>query len=208
MVHFYLNRTYKSPRNFLFSGQLWPPVVSTVCQASLLSHTYGVPQPPAYSQGVTIQAPIIGATPPLQSAMPPPHPLLPSHYQLTQPPSQPLASMVLNVHSQTLGLTGLPPIAMSPMPGVCQVTQTGQTVLGNGHLTHPMVQPSTTLTSSVPIINGQASVHPPPTNGCNTQETANGLQMLRTVGMGKYEFTDPWHPKGKIVLNFKFSIKI
>ncbi|KAM9466110.1 kelch-like protein 29 isoform 1-T1 [Clarias gariepinus] len=177
------------------AGHLWPPAVPTVSQASLLSHTYSLPQPPTYSQGVNVQAPIIGATPPLQTAVPPPHPLLPSHYQLTQPPSQPLTGMMLNVHNQTLGLTGMPPIAMSPMPGVCQVTQTGQTVLGNGHLTHPMVQPSTTLTSSVPVLNGQTSVHPPPTNGCTAQETANGLQMLRTVGMGKYEFTDPWHPK-------------
>ncbi|XP_062863185.1 kelch-like protein 29 isoform X2 [Trichomycterus rosablanca] len=177
------------------TGPVWPPAVPTVCQASLLAHTYSMPQPPAYTQGMTVQAPIIGATPSLQTPIPPPHQLLPTHYQLAQHPPQPLASMVLNVHNQTLGLTGLPPIAMSPMPGVCQVTQTAQTVLGNGHLAHPIVQPSTTLTSNLPLTNGQAALHTPGNNASITQESANGLQMLRTVGMGKYEFTDPCHPK-------------
>ncbi|KAL7862215.1 hypothetical protein SRHO_G00136560 [Serrasalmus rhombeus] len=178
------------------TGPLWPPAVATVSQASLLSHSYGMPQPPAYSQGVTVQAPIIGATPALQTPVPPPHPLLPTHYQIHQPPSQPLASMVLNVQSQPLGVSSLPPIAMSPMPGVCQVTHPVHTVLGNGHLAHPMVQPSTTLASNnLPLTNGQAATQHPPATAPITQETANGLQMLRTVGMGKYEFTDPYHPK-------------
>uniref|UniRef100_A0A3B1J6P5 Kelch like family member 29 n=1 Tax=Astyanax mexicanus TaxID=7994 RepID=A0A3B1J6P5_ASTMX len=178
------------------TGPLWPPTVATVSQASLLTHTYGMPQPPAYSQGVTVQAPIIGATPALQTPVPPPHPLLPTHYQLPQPPSQPLASMVLNVQSQPLGVSSLPPIAMSPMPGVCQVTHPVHTVLGNGHLAHPMVHSSTTLASNNhPLTNGQAATQPPPAATPNAQETANGLQMLRTVGLGKYEFTDPYHPK-------------
>ncbi|CAM4649880.1 unnamed protein product [Leuciscus chuanchicus] len=166
------------------SAPLWPPqVAATVSQAGLLAHTYALQQAPAYSQCATVQAPIIGVTPALHT----PHPQLPAHYQLPQQPSQPMASMVLNVHSQSLTVGGLP-----PMPSVCQVAHPVHTVVGNGHLTHPMVQ-STTLTSSTLPTNG------PLTNG-QQENTNNGLQMLRTVGLGKYEFTDPWHPKGQVLL--------
>lgn len=39
-------------------------------------------------------------------------------------------------------------------------------------------------------------MHAQPTAADN-QDGPNGLQMLRTVGSGKYEFSDPGHPKGK-----------
>ncbi|KAJ8384048.1 hypothetical protein AAFF_G00211800 [Aldrovandia affinis] len=61
--------------------------------------------------------------------------------------------------------------------------------MGNGHMTHPAMQPP-----AAPLTNGQTASqasHAAPAN----QESPNGLQMLRTIGMGKYEFTDPWHPK-------------
>uniref|UniRef100_A0A671M808 Zmp:0000000619 n=1 Tax=Sinocyclocheilus anshuiensis TaxID=1608454 RepID=A0A671M808_9TELE len=148
-------------------------VTAAVSQAGLLAHTYALPQPPAYSQGATVQAPIVGVTPALQT----PHPQLPTHYQLPQQPSQPMTNMVLNVQSQSLAVGGLP-----PMPSVCQVAHPVHTVVGNGHLMHTMVQ-SATMSSSAPLTNGQQ------------ESTNNGLQMLRTVGLGKYEFTDPWHPK-------------
>ncbi|XP_056111916.1 kelch-like protein 29 [Rhinichthys klamathensis goyatoka] len=169
----------KQMREKDIAAPLWPPqVAATVSQAGLLAHTYALQQAPAYSQCATVQAPIIGVTPALHT----PHPQLPAHYQLPQQPSQPMASMVLNVHSQSLAVGGLP-----PMPSVCQVAHPVHTVVGNGHLTHPMVQ-SAAMTSSTLPTNG------PLTNG-QQENTNNGLQMLRTVGLGKYEFTDPWHPK-------------
>lgn len=74
--------------------------------------------------------------------------------------------------------------------------------MGNGHLTsHPgLIQPP-----ALPLTNGQAAAaavaaaaaaQAQPTAADN-QDGPNGLQMLRTVGMGKYEFSDPGHPKGK-----------
>ncbi|XP_016308770.1 kelch-like protein 29 [Sinocyclocheilus anshuiensis] len=164
----------KQMREKDMTAPLWPPqVTAAVSQAGLLAHTYALPQPPAYSQGATVQAPIVGVTPALQT----PHPQLPTHYQLPQQPSQPMTNMVLNVQSQSLAVGGLP-----PMPSVCQVAHPVHTVVGNGHLMHTMVQ-SATMSSSAPLTNGQQ------------ESTNNGLQMLRTVGLGKYEFTDPWHPK-------------
>ncbi|XP_028838795.1 kelch-like protein 29 isoform X2 [Denticeps clupeoides] len=189
----------KQMREKDIAGPLWPPPVPAVSQASLLGHTYGMPQTPAYSQGVTVQAPIIGVTPTLPNPVPPPHPLMTAHYQLPQQPSQPMANMVLNVQNQPQPLagTGLPPISMSPMTGVCQVAQPVHGVVGNGHMAHPLVQPSslssTTLSTSVSLTNGQPQ--PLAANPSSSPESSNGLQMLRTVGMGKYEFTDPCHPK-------------
>lgn len=167
-----------------------------------------MPQAPAYSQGVTVQAPIIGVTPTLPNPVPPPHPLMSAHYQLPQQPAQPLANMVLNMQNQPLGVAALPPITMSPMTGVCQVAHPVHTVVGNGHMPNPMVPPPTSAMPAMPaaaappLTNGQAALqhHAPavaPAAIAAAGEATNGLQMLRTVGMGKYEFTDPWHPKGK-----------
>lgn len=63
--------------------------------------------------------------------------------------------------------------------------------MGNGHLTHPLMQLPALPSAALPLTNGQ------PSPASANQEGLNGLQMLRTVGMGKYEFTDPGHPKGK-----------
>ncbi|XP_066560218.1 kelch-like protein 29 [Amia ocellicauda] len=175
----------------------WVPPVAAVSQASLLAHTYGMAQP-VYSQGVNVQAPVIGVTPTMQTPVPPHHPLMTAHFQLPQQPSQPLTNMVMNMQSQPLYTNSQPPITMSPMTGVCQVTHPVHTVVGNGHMPHPMMQPpalpSAALPSNTPLTNGQPAPQPPPIPPSN-QENPNGLQMLRTVGMGKYEFTDPWHPK-------------
>ncbi|XP_033859695.2 kelch-like protein 29 [Acipenser ruthenus] len=171
----------------------WVPPAAAVSQASLLAHSYGMPQPPAYSQAVNVQAPVMGVTPTMQTPVPPQHPLMTAHYQLPQQPSQPLTNMVMNMQNQPLYTNSQPPITMSPMTGVCQVTHPVHTVVGNGHMTRPMLQPPP-LPSNPPVTNGQTAPQPPPNPPAN-QENANGLQMLRTVGMGKYEFTDPWHPK-------------
>lgn len=63
--------------------------------------------------------------------------------------------------------------------------------MGNGHLAphpgHALIQPP-----ALPLTNGQAQL-----TAADNQDGPNRLQMLRTVGMGKYEFSDPGHPKGK-----------
>ncbi|XP_056624737.1 kelch-like protein 29 isoform X2 [Triplophysa dalaica] len=128
--------------------------------------------PPAVSQATLLshayavpRAPAYSQGTSVQAHITPPHPHMPHQYQLPQHTSHTL----LNHHSQTL------PAA----PAVCQITHP----VPNGHLTHPMVHSATT--SSSPLTNGQQ----------NPRETSGGLQMLRTVGSGKYEFTDRWHPK-------------
>ncbi|XP_072558968.1 kelch-like protein 29 isoform X2 [Paramormyrops kingsleyae] len=153
-----------------------------------------MPQPAAYSPAVTVQSPLVGVTPALQAAVPPHHPHIAAHFQLAVPSSQPLTGMVMNMATQ-------PPYSTtaSPMPAVCQVTHPVHGVMGNGHMSHPMMQapPLSSATLPVgapPLANGQAVPQAPPTLPSN-QESPNGPQMLRTVGMGKYEFTDPWHPK-------------
>ncbi|KAG2468112.1 KLH29 protein, partial [Polypterus senegalus] len=175
----------------------WAPPVATVSQASLLAHTYGMAQPSVYTPAVNVQAPVIAVSP-IQTPVPPQHPLMAAHYQLPQQPSQPLTNMVMNMPSQPLYTNSQPPITMSPLTGVSQVTHPVHPVVGNGHMTHPIFQPphlpSAALPSSAPLTNGQTTAQPPATPPAN-QESTNGLQMLRTVGMGKYEFTDPWHPK-------------
>lgn len=71
--------------------------------------------------------------------------------------------------------------------------------MGNGHLaSHPgLIQPP-----ALPLTNGQAAMAAVVAQAQHTtvdnQDGLNGLQMLRTVGMGKYEFSDPGHPKGKL----------
>uniref|UniRef100_W5NIR4 Kelch like family member 29 n=1 Tax=Lepisosteus oculatus TaxID=7918 RepID=W5NIR4_LEPOC len=176
----------------------WVPPVAAVSQASLLAHTYGMAQSPIYSQAINVQAPVIGVTPTMQTPVPPHHPLMSAHFQLPQQPSQPLTNMVMNMQSQPLYTNSQPPITMSPMTGVCQVAHPVHTVVGNGHMPHPMMQPpalpSASLPSSAPLPNGQPAAQLPAIPLSN-QENPNGLQMLRTIGMGKYEFTDPWHPK-------------
>uniref|UniRef100_A0A673WXT8 Kelch like family member 29 n=2 Tax=Salmo TaxID=8028 RepID=A0A673WXT8_SALTR len=176
------------------------PTVVTVTQSSLLPHSYSL-RPPPFSHSVTVQSPIIGVTPSVQSPMPPhPHPLMTAHFQLPphstshQPPP-----MVLNMPSQPPYPLAQPPVASLPLsstsggPGGTHSNQHNQNVMGNGHLMpHPLIQPPV-----LPLTNGQL-VPPLPSTLVAYQDDPrgpNGLQMLRTVGMGKYEFTDPGHPK-------------
>lgn len=165
--------------------------VAAGSQPALIAHSYGVAQPPTFSPAVNVQAPVIGVTPSLPPHVGPQLPLMPGHYPLPQPPSQPLSSVVVNMPAQAL-YASPQPLAVSTLPGVGQVARPGPTTVGNGHMAGPLLpppppaQPSTTLPSGAPATNG------PPTT-----DSAHGLQMLRTIGVGKYEFTDPGHPKGK-----------
>lgn len=169
----------------------WVTTVAAGSQPALIAHSYGVAQPPTFSPAVNVQAPVIGVTPSLPPHVGPQLPLLPGHYSLPQPPSQPLSSVVVNMPAQAL-YASPQPLAMSTLPGVGQVARPGPTAVGNGHMAGPLLpppppaQPSATLPSGAPATNG------PPTT-----DSAHGLQMLRTIGVGKYEFTDPGHPKGK-----------
>uniref|UniRef100_A0A8C8UAW2 Kelch-like 29 n=1 Tax=Peromyscus maniculatus bairdii TaxID=230844 RepID=A0A8C8UAW2_PERMB len=167
----------------------WVTTVAAGNQPSLIAHSYGVTQPPTFSPAVNVQAPVIGVTPSLPPHVGPQLPLMPGHYSLPQPPSQPLSSVVVNMPAQAL-YASPQPLAVSTLPGVGQVARPGPTAVGNGHMAGsllpppPPAQPSAALPSNVPATNG------PPTT-----DSAHGLQMLRTIGVGKYEFTDPGHPK-------------
>lgn len=185
----------------LSAGPTWAAPVAAVSQPSLLPHTYALPQPPSYSHSVTAQSPIIGVTPSIQTPVPPQHPLMTAHFQLTpQSPQQP-PSMVLSMPSQPPYPSAQPTVAPSALTAQASqvVHPNPHSVMGNGHLTsHPgLIQPH------LPLTNGQAAAaaavaaaQAQPTAADN-QDGPNGLQMLRTVGMGKYEFSDPGHPKGK-----------
>uniref|UniRef100_A0A4W4FPF4 BTB domain-containing protein n=1 Tax=Electrophorus electricus TaxID=8005 RepID=A0A4W4FPF4_ELEEL len=176
------------------TGPPWAPPVVAVSQPSLLAHTYGMSQPPGYSQGVSVQSPVIGVTPAIQTPVPPHHPLMTAHFQVPPHSSQPPGSLVLSLQSQSPYVTSQPPITPSPLTTGGQVAHpTPQSVVGNGHLTHPLIQPPALPSAALPVTNGQTTPQPPLTSA--NQESPNGLQMLRTVGMGKYEFTDPGHPK-------------
>nr|XP_021553369.1 kelch-like protein 29 [Neomonachus schauinslandi] len=169
----------------------WVTTVAAGSQPALIAHSYGVTQPPTFSPAVNVQAPVIGVTPSLPPHVGPQLPLMPGHYSLPQAPSQPLSSVVVNMPAQAL-YASPQPLAMSTLPGVGQVGRPGPTAVGNGHMAGPLLpppppaQPSATLPSSAPATNG------PPTT-----DSTHGLQMLRTIGVGKYEFTDPGHPKGQ-----------
>uniref|UniRef100_A0A4W5JWS0 Kelch like family member 29 n=1 Tax=Hucho hucho TaxID=62062 RepID=A0A4W5JWS0_9TELE len=179
------------------TGPPWVPSVAAVTKSSLLPNSYPF-QPPSFSHSVTVQCPIIGLTPSIQSPMPlHPHPLMTAHFQLPphstahQPPA-----MVLKMPYQPPYPLAQPPVFSSPL-------STPSGVMGNGHLTphppphqshptHPLIQPH-----ALPLTNGQLArlVPPIPVDNQDGPRGPNGLQMLRTVGMGKYEFTDPGHPK-------------
>lgn len=186
-------------------GPAWAAPVAAVSQPSLLPHTYALPQPPSFSHSVTAQSPIIGVTPSIQTPVPPQHPLMTAHFQLTPQSTQQPPTMVLSMPSQPPYASAQPTVAPSALAaqGNQVVHPNPHSVMGNGHLTsHPgLIQPP-----ALPLTNGQAAAaaaaaavaaaQAQPTAADN-QEGPNGLQMLRTVGMGKYEFSDPGHPKGK-----------
>uniref|UniRef100_A0A8C7GCP8 Kelch like family member 29 n=1 Tax=Oncorhynchus kisutch TaxID=8019 RepID=A0A8C7GCP8_ONCKI len=191
-------------------GPPWVPSGAAVTKSSLLPHSYPL-QPPSFSHSVTVQCPIIGLTPSIQSPMPlHPHPLMTAHFQLPphstahQPPA-----MVLKMPYQPPYPLAQPPVFSSPLstpsggPRGAHPNQQNHRMMGNGHLTphppphhshptHPLIQPH-----ALPLTNGQLARLVPPTPVANQDgpRGPNGLQMLRTVGMGKYEFTDPGHPK-------------
>ncbi|KAM9339710.1 LOW QUALITY PROTEIN: kelch-like protein 29 [Symphorus nematophorus] len=184
------------------TGPTWASPVAAVSQPSLLPHTYALPQPPSYSHSVTAQSPIIGVTPSIQTPVPPQHPLMTAHFQLTPQSTQQPPSMVLSMPSQPPYPSAQPTVAPSALTAQANqvVHPNPHSVMGNGHLTsHPgLIQPP-----ALPLTNGQAAaaaaaaaaaVQSQPTAADN-QDGPNGLQMLRTVGMGKYEFSDPGHPK-------------
>ncbi|XP_057208209.1 kelch-like protein 29 isoform X1 [Triplophysa rosa] len=172
----------------------WVPPVVAASQPSLLAHSYGMHQPAIYSQGGSVQSPLVGVTPAIRTPIAPHHPLMTAHFQLPPVSSQPAGSLVLSLQNQSPYATSQPPITPSPLTTAGQVVHPApQSVMGNGHMAHPLLHPPTLPSAALPLTNGQATVQPTPTSA--NQEGLNGLQMLRTVGMGKYEFTDPSHPK-------------
>uniref|UniRef100_A0A3P8UP08 Kelch like family member 29 n=1 Tax=Cynoglossus semilaevis TaxID=244447 RepID=A0A3P8UP08_CYNSE len=165
----------------------WAAPVAVVSQPSLLPHTYAIPQPPSFNHSVTAQSPIIGVTPSIQTSVHPQHSLMTAHFQLTTQSTQQPPTMVLSLPSQPPYHSAQPTVAQTVLTAQAShvVHQSPHSVMGNGHLTsHPgLVQPHT-----LPLTNGQSTT-------ADNQDGPNGLQMLRTVGMGKYEFSDPGHPK-------------
>ncbi|XP_027496821.1 kelch-like protein 29 isoform X1 [Corapipo altera] len=178
----------------------WVTTVAAGSQPALITHSYGMTQPPTFSPAANVQAPVIGVTPSLPPHVTPQLPLMPTHYQLQPQPSQPLSNMVVNLQSQPL-YTNSQPLSMSSMSGVGPVAHPGPGAVGNGHLACPMLPPpppalpSAALPSTAPATNGQAAAPLPPSAAAGGPDNTNGVQMLRTIGVGKYEFTDPWHPK-------------
>nr|KAF6429557.1 kelch like family member 29 [Molossus molossus] len=166
----------------------WVTTVAAGSQPALIAHSYGVAQPPTFSPAVNVQAPVIGVTPSLPPHVGPQLPLMPGHYSLPQPPSQPLSSVVVNMPAQAL-YASPQPLAVSTLPGAGQVARPGPTAVGNGHMAGPLLPPPPAQPSATRPSGASA------TNGPPTTDSAHGLQMLRTIGVGKYEFTDPGHPK-------------
>uniref|UniRef100_A0A3Q1J0T8 BTB domain-containing protein n=1 Tax=Anabas testudineus TaxID=64144 RepID=A0A3Q1J0T8_ANATE len=184
------------------TGPTWAAPVAAVSQPSLLPHTYALPQPPSFNHSVTAQSPIIGVTPSIQTPMPPQHPLMTTHFQLTPQSTQQPPSMVLSIPSQPAYPSAQPTVAPSAITAQANrvVHPSPHSVMGNGHLTSHagLIQPP-----ALPLTNGQAAAAAAAAAAqaqatpAENEDGPNGLQMLRTVGMGKYEFSDPGHPKGK-----------
>lgn len=177
------------------TGPAWATPVAAVSQQSLLPHSYGLPQPPSFSHSVTVQSPLLGVTPSIQTPGAPQHPLMTTHFQLTPQSTQQGPSLVLSMPSQPPYPAAQPRVTPSGLAAQANqvVHPNPHSMMGNGHLTShsSLLQPP-----SLPLTNGQAAVHAQNTAADN-QDSPNGLQMLRTVGSGKYEFSDPGHPKGK-----------
>ncbi|XP_074541403.1 kelch-like protein 29 isoform X2 [Halichoeres trimaculatus] len=176
------------------SGATWAAPGAAVSQSSLLPHTYTLPQRSSFSHSVTAQSPIIGITQSIQTTVPPQHPLMTAHFQLTPQSTQQPPSMVLSMPSQSPYPSAQPIVTSSTLTAQAnQVVHPNlHSMIGNGHLTpHPgLIQPP-----ALPLTNGQSAAAQAPPSAAANQDSPNGLQMLRTVGMGKYEFSDPGHPK-------------
>ncbi|NWU37044.1 KLH29 protein, partial [Hylia prasina] len=139
----------------------WVTTVAAGSQPALITHSYGMTQPPTFSPAANVQAPapVIGVPPPPPPHVPPQLPLMPGHYQLQPQPSQPLSNMVVNLQSQPL-YTNSQPLSMSSMSGMGPVAHPGPGAVGNGHLACPMLPPpppalpSAALPSSAPDSSG------------------------------------------------------
>ncbi|CAG01480.1 unnamed protein product, partial [Tetraodon nigroviridis] len=145
-------------------------------------------------------SPIIGVTPSIQTPVPPQHPLMTAHFQLTPQSTQQASSLVLSLPSQPPYPSAQPTVTPSALTAQANqvVHPNPHSVMGNGHLaSHPgLIQPP-----ALPLTNGQVAVAASvaaqgQSATADNHESLNGLQMLRTVGMGKYKFSDPGHPKG------------
>ncbi|NWV48430.1 KLH29 protein, partial [Daphoenositta chrysoptera] len=90
----------------------WVTTVAAGSQPALITHSYGMTQPPTFSPAASVQAPVIGVTPSLPPHVTPQLPLMPGHYQLQPQPSQPLSNMVVNLQSQPL-YTNSQPLSIS-----------------------------------------------------------------------------------------------
>ncbi|NXI22669.1 KLH29 protein, partial [Sterrhoptilus dennistouni] len=110
----------------------WVTTVAAGSQPALITHSYGMTQPPTFSPAANVQAPVIGVTPSLPPHVTPQLPLMPGHYQLQPQPSQPLSNMVVNLQSQPL-YTNSQPLSMSSMSGVGPVAHPGPGARGSGH---------------------------------------------------------------------------
>ncbi|XP_034555326.1 kelch-like protein 29 [Notolabrus celidotus] len=175
------------------NGSTWAAPGAVVSQPSLLPHTYTLPQPPSFSHSVTVQSPLRAVTPSIQTSIPPQHPLMMAHFQLTPQSTQQPPTMVMSLPSQSPYPSAQPVVTTSAL-----TVQSSQVVhpnlhsmIGNGHLTsHPGL-----MQSPLPLTNGLGAAAQAPPSAAAYQDNPNRLQMLRTVGMGQYEFSDPGHPK-------------
>ncbi|NXM92857.1 KLH29 protein, partial [Oenanthe oenanthe] len=132
----------------------WVTTVAAGSQPALITHSYGMAQPPTFSPAANVQAPVIGVTPSLPPHVTPQLPLMPGHYQLQPQPSQPLSSMVVNLQSQPL-YTNSQPLSMSSMSGVGPVAHPGPAAfwLWNPHPPCPSCPPPSSLPSFLLLKN-------------------------------------------------------
>ncbi|XP_034556156.1 kelch-like protein 29 isoform X2 [Notolabrus celidotus] len=177
------------------SGSTWAAPGDVVSQPSLLPHTYTLPQPPSFSHSVTVQSPLRGVTPSIQTSIPPQHHLMTAHFQLTPQSIQQPSSILMSMPSQSPYPSAQPIVTTSALTAQANQVVHGSnhhSMIGNGHLTsHPgLMQPP-----PLPLTNGHGAAAQAPPSAVANQDNPNGLQILRTAGMGKYEFNDPGHPK-------------
>ncbi|XP_010582606.1 PREDICTED: kelch-like protein 29 [Haliaeetus leucocephalus] len=158
----------------------WVTTVAAGSQPALITHSYGMTQPPTFSPAANVQAPVIGVTPSLPPHVTPQLPLMPAHYQLQPQPSQPLSNMVVNLQSQPL-YTNSQPLSMSSMSGVGPVAHPGPGAVGNGHLACPMLPPP------IPLMKPKLDM------GIDVKYTARIAQGVE--GTGVSDDLDPWFPK-------------
>ncbi|NWI11055.1 KLH29 protein, partial [Crypturellus soui] len=120
-------------------------------------------------------------------------PLIPHSYGMTQPPS---FSPAASAQAPVIGVTPSLPPHVGPqlplLPAHYQLPQQPSQPLSN-MVVNLQSQPLYTNSQPLSMASLPGAVGPAahPAHGA----AAAGLQMLRTIGVGKYEFTDPWHPK-------------